>query len=172
MTQQEKVQKIVSVATKYVGQKEKPGNSGFVDPTFETKMRIVGFQTGYAWCALFTELVYREAYSDIDPGQIDAIGQLFSPMAVDTYRRFKNSGHKVDNVPNVGDVVIWKHGNGPSGHAGIVVAVGPGNEFTTIEGNTNAAGGREGEVVALKKRKTGQPFTSNGLNIVGFISPL
>ena len=135
-------------------------------------MKLVGWQKGHAWCSYFAELVYRKAYSEVDPSQIDAIGQLFSPMAVDTFRRFKATGHPVSDKPSVGDVVIWKHGNGPSGHAGIVIAVGPGNAFTTVEGNTNAHGGREGEQVAVKPRKTGQPFGVESLNLVGFIRPL
>ena len=43
--------------------------------------------------------------------------------------------------------------------------------FTTIEGNTNAAGEREGMFVMRKDRRTGLPFKEKGLNLIGFIYP-
>jgi hypothetical protein len=41
--------------------------------------------------------------------------------------------------------------------------------FTTVEGNTNASGGREGIEVALKKRSY-KFYEPNGLQLMGFIN--
>ena len=163
---------IVQVAKSYVGKKEKPSNTGFLDATFEAEMKVVGWQSGWAWCSLFTELVWRKAYQQVsDPHTVDSVGALFSPMAVDTATRFKRAGYIIYETPKVGDLVIWKHGHGPSGHAGIVIGVGPDKAFSTVEGNTNAAGSREGDTVAIKARKIGMPFQVKGLNLIGFIRP-
>lgn len=168
---------IVAIAQSYIGQKEKPNNSGFVDKTFEEQMRQAGWQHGWAWCSIFCKLVWLNAYKsmeDITPGigRIALVKKLFSPSTLTTFRQFKEAGKSVSDKPQVGDVVIWQHGKGATGHAGIVIEVGPGNEFSTVEGNTNEAGGREGDRVAIKKRKTGIPYTATGLNLVGFIRPV
>ncbi len=38
-----------------------------------------------------------------------------------------------------------------------------------VEGNTNSQGGREGIEVAKKTRKIKVPYSSHGLNLVGFL---
>lgn len=164
-------QTIIQVAKSFVGQKETAGNSGFVNADFLTKMLKVGWQKGFAWCAFFAELVWTESYKTVDPSKLDDIAGIFSGSAVETFSRFKKAGWKTSaNQPEPGDIVIWRHGDGWQGHAGIVTAVA-GNVFQTVEGNTNADGGREGDTVAQKTRKVGEPFKAKGLNLVGFIKP-
>ena len=161
-------EKVIATAQSYIGKKEKTGNSGFADQLFEQKMKAVGFQTGQSWCAYFAELVWKESFGKDHP-LFTAIDHLFSASAVATFSNFKNSTlFKTGNVPKPGAVIIWRHGAGWQGHAGIVETIANGS-FTSIEGNTNAAGGREGIEVARKTRKTGEAFKANGLNIVGFI---
>lgn len=163
--------KIKTIAESYLGQREVPGNMGFKDKTFEKKMVDVGFVKSYAWCALFAELVWTEAYKG--SGLVTKLKQLFSASATTTFKNFDIDGtFKTSKEPVVGAVAIWRHGSGWQGHAGIVTKV-VGDTIHTVEGNTNAAGGREGIEVAAKKRKwKGQPYQANGLNIVGFIHPL
>ena len=165
---------IIETAESYIGKQEINGNMGFKDPNFEDKMRSVGFQNGYAWCALFTELVWRESYAKLN-GLFDTeLNALFSASAVKTYNNFKDADWQVDISPRPGDVVIWRnYKNGHAswtGHAGIVTFVGR-NNFTTCEGNTNSSGGREGIEVAEKVRKLDLSIKPNGLNILGFIHP-
>ena len=164
------IQAIIVIAKSYLGQKEKPNNSGFLDPGFEAKMRAQGWRPGYAWCAIFTRLVWIEAYQQLEPAKVSVLAKLFSPGVLATYNQFKTAGKTV-TTPQPGDVVIFRHGRTVNGHAGIVIEVGPGNRITTIEGNTNAEGGREGDRVAVKSRKLNQPFQEHGLNLVGFVRP-
>ncbi len=164
MTLQEKV---ISVAQSYIGKTEKAGNSGFNDPAFELNMKEVGFVKGQSWCAYFAELVWKEALKD--HSLYGSLDKLFSASAVATAANFKNSAlFKTGTTPKVGAVVIWRHGKGWQGHAGVVETVGK-DSFNSIEGNTNAAGGREGIEVARKTRKHPDSFKANGLNIVCFI---
>jgi len=156
------------VARKYLGQTEKPGNSGFNDATFEDKMEEVGFQKGHAWCAYFAELVFKEAIPERE--ELDT---LFSGSTVLTFRNFRDAAYMISQVPRVDHLVIWqtmKNGKPmATGHAGIVSEVTSLWEFKSIEGNTNSHGGREGFEVSEKDRKV-LANVENGLKILGFIA--
>ena len=135
-------QQIVDTAHSYLGQEEIRGNMGFKNPKFDEKMRAVGFQDKFAWCALFVELVWREAYARCN-GLFDSeLEKLFSAGAVATFNNFKKNGkYPISETPEPGSIVIWQYyKNGKAhwtGHAGVVVFVSEnGKQFTTIEGNT------------------------------------
>lgn len=164
--------KAVEVALKYIGQKELPNNVFDPNSDFGKKMKAVGHQDGNAWCSLFCELVFKEAY----PLKFSELDKLFSASAVQTFKNFthkeKGLGYMANNIPREGNLVIWqmqKDGVAQwQGHAGIVYQVKSTWEFTSIEGNTNAAGGREGVTVAIKERKV-LASVPNGLKVLGFI---
>jgi len=161
--------KVVDVALKYVGQKEKINNSGFNDYEFEDRMEKVGWKQGQAWCAYFTELVYKEAF----PERFNELDKLFSGGAVATYNNFFNSPNFICNdKPEPGAIVIWQYYKNSvphwSGHAGIVKEVFE-KEFSTIEGNTNSEGGREGIEVSEKLRMIDFRKKQQGLVLKGFI---
>ena len=163
-------QSIVKIAQSYVGQKEISGNKGFRDKTFEAKMKATGWQVGHAWCAYFAELVWSEAYKGSD--LLPSIRTLISPSATATYANMQGSSlFKVGSTPRPGALVVWRYGTSWKGHIGIVESVGKGGAFVAIEGNTNAAGGREGIAVARKTRRTGEAFRAKGLNLLGFVYP-
>lgn len=157
--------KVVQIAKSYIGKTEKPNNQGFNDAAFEKKMQAVGFEKGHAWCAYFTELVFKEAY----PTNKE-LDKLFSASAVTTFYNFQKANYKISIKPEVGSLVIWqtqKDGKPQwTGHAGIVVEVN-GDTFKSVEGNTNDGGGRDGYIVALKSRKVQQ--VKNGLQVLGFV---
>ena len=156
---------VTSVALSYIGKKEIPGNMGFTDKEFEKKMIDVGFQKTYAWCALFVELVVKEG----NPTFYKAHEKSFSASATTTYKNFDILG-KTSTTPKIGAAAVWRHGNGWQGHCGIVVAFDPvKGTIDTVDGNTNAAGGREGIEVSKKTRKIKTPYSSTGLNLIGFI---
>lgn len=159
------MERIVETARQFIGQKEKPGNMGFINPDFDAKMRSVGFANTQAWCAYFAELVWREAGQDTSH---------FSASAFKTYLQYMQAGRKISQDPVPGSLAVWrsvKNGQkGWTGHIGIVSEVGA-TSFKCIEGNTNKAGGREGIEVAEKTR-TYQWKAMNGLELVGFIYPL
>lgn len=146
-------QKIIQTAQKYVGMQEIPGNNGFLDKTFEQKMKAVGWQQKFAWCALFAEMVAKEAFAD-DPLKLSEFDKLFSASAVATYYNFAGSKYKVSKVPKAGSLVVWKSPRGWTGHVGIIESVEKGGiYFSVIEGNGSQAGSREGTHVVRKRRK-------------------
>ena len=168
------VEKIVAIANGDIGQREIPGNKGFVNNIFHKLMIAMGWLKGQAWCTYYAESVWYRAYEGLPAMQAE-ISKRFSGSAVTTFRNFKEGViFKTGKEPRVGAVVIWRMGNGWQGHAGIVVQVNADGSFSfsSVEGNTNAAGGREGIEVARKYRRTGEPFKANGLNIEGFIYPI
>lgn len=163
---------IISWAYEYIGKEEIRGNMGFKDVEFDKKMDSVGFKDGYAWCCLFCELVWVEGYKDFNPEMLPTLAKEFSAGTVRTFRHFK-ALKWTSQTPEVGDIVIWqtyKKGVAKgTGHAAIIFEIN-GNVLTTIEGNTNDKGGREGYIVAKKTRKIN--FTNNnGLRMLGFIKP-
>lgn len=155
------------VAKKYIGKTEKPGNMGFNDLQFETKMIAVGFAKKQAWCSYFAELVAKEAR----PNKLKDFDKLFSASAVQTFKNFKEAKYTISKVPVLDSVVIWQNYEAGkalwTGHAGIVSNVISSSSFQAIEGNTNDGGGRDGYIVAEKTRSTLQK--KNGLNVMGFI---
>jgi len=160
--------KAVEVALKYVGQTELTGNV-FSDATyFGKKMHGVGQRDGDPWCALFCEMVFKEAY----PEKFAEFDKLFSASAVQTYKNFVKAAYPINNLPKDGNLVIWQqHKEGKpqwQGHAGIVKELQSTWEFTSVEGNTNATGGREGVTVAIKQRKVIKDVW-NGLKVLGFV---
>jgi hypothetical protein len=156
------------VARKYLGQTEKPANSGFNDTVFQDKMEEVGFQKGHAWCAYFAELVFKEAI----PERYDELDKLFSGSTILTFRNFQDAAFPIGQVPRVDSLVIWqtvKEGKKmATGHAGIVSEVMSTWEFKSIEGNTAGGGSREGWIVAEHSRKV-LASVANGLKVLGFI---
>ena len=161
--------KIVTIAAKYVGQREIPGNKGWRDKAFEAKMKATGWSSGQAWCAYFTELVWTEAYKGTS--LLPSIVALFSASATATYANFNGSSlFKVGKVGKPGALAVWRYGNGWKGHIGIVESV-KGSTFVCIEGNTNAAGSREGIMVMRRTRRTDLPHSRSGLNLIGFVYP-
>lgn len=153
--------KQIEIAKRYLGQKEKPNNDFDIDSALGKILKDAGHKDGEAWCAYFMEAVFVETYRD-----------LFSASTVQTFDNFKKAGYEISDTPKVGWLVIWQtyKGGKPqwSGHAGLVTKVNPDGSFSTIEGNTNSDGGREGTSVQEKVRKNVR--VENGLNILGFIN--
>jgi hypothetical protein len=158
---------LAAIARQFVGQREKPGNSGFLDAAFEKAMRSIGWVTGWAYCALFCKLVAKEA------GYPAWVVKLISASAVRTWNNFKRLGMTGDK-PRRDSLVIWqtyKFGKPTArGHAGVLDPERTGLEtFATIEANTNGAGSREGDGVYEKVRKLSFDAPQNGLRLLGFV---
>lgn len=155
-------------ALTYLGQMEKPGNSGFIDPVFEAEMREEGWQKGWAWCSVFAKVVFKNCY----PERTLELNKLFSPSTVQTFHNFRNAAYPIGNVPRVDSLVIWqsmKEGKPQAtGHAGIVSEILSTWEFKSIEGNTSKGKVREGFIVAEHPRKV-LASVANGLKVLGFI---
>ena len=99
--------KIVEVAKRYIGQTEKPNNSGFTDALFEQRMKDTGWSKGASWCSFFCELVWKEAYKDSPETQ--ALDKLFSGSATATFKNFdlaKSSGWETGQTPKPGALAV------------------------------------------------------------------
>jgi len=173
---------VVEFARNHVGFREEPGNMGFKNPAFDTKMRQVGFENTWAWCALFAELCWSYPTYDNKWKVVQSISDNFSANAVRTYENFEKDDTGLfrvfnDEIPSPGDIVIWdkrkrgvpvKNGIWTIGHAGIVEAAEY-TSFTSIEGNSNSASGREGIEVSRKERDYNYS-KQDGLGVKGFIT--
>jgi len=167
---------IANKANDFIGQKEIKGNMGFLDKEFQEYMKTVGWEKGHAWCAYFTELVWKLAYAMIDSTQVTKLDKLFSANVMQSWANFQNSlEFKTDQTPEIGSLVVWNsYKAGEStiyGHIGIVTDVSE-RYVTTVEGNTNSTGGREGIEVAKKSRLLKFDIPQYGLRLLGFIHPM
>jgi hypothetical protein len=163
---------IVAIAKSYAGQEEIRENQGFKDPAFQTKMVSVGWYKGAPWCAFLAKLIWQEAFAISDTVGSGLVKKYANGSATQTYQNYaKSAEFHVSKTPIVGAEVIWEEGNGPAGHAGIVIEI-DGPNIKTIEGNTNTDGSREGYIAAIKTRAISAPHSATGLNIVGFIYPI
>lgn len=158
--------KIVEIAFSHLGEKEIPGNKGWLNKKFEALMKSVSWYFRAPWCAFFCKLVWNEAGQDVS---------LLSGSTSVMIDKATKAGNW-HSLPVAGAIVIWamfKNGERQkSGHAGIVVSVGAGM-FQTIEGNTTDKGGRDGEVVAKRSYDFSPSHwhKNNGLRLMGFIHP-
>jgi hypothetical protein len=156
----------IEIAQSYVGQFEISGNQGFKSPEFEKKMHAVGWDKGEAWCILFAELVYKEAYPELYP----ELEKLFSDSVVETHRLITKAGYEPSSIPVLGSLMIMQHytNNKPdwTGHAGVVTQVHSHSTWVCVEGNTNSKGSREGDSVQYKTRSL--MYYETGLRVKGF----
>ncbi|MBY0245838.1 MAG: CHAP domain-containing protein [Sphingobacteriaceae bacterium] len=161
---------IIAVAKRYVGQKEKKGNSGFVSAGFEAAMKLAGWFLGAPWCAFFVRMVLLEVYAS-DAKKLVVIKKCCSGNAQQTFKNFKADGtFATGDVPKEGALVVWQLGDSEKGHIGFVeYAKVLDNVMGTIEGNTNGAGSREGDQVAAKPRTIERAFRAEGLNVIGYV---
>lgn len=163
---------IIKYAKSHLGETETPNNSGFKNKVFEKLMITLGsWSKGESWCARYCKLVWKEAYAN-DKEKLITIDKLFSGSAITTFNNAKKLGLKTLYQPEVGALVVWKHGNSTwQGHIGIVTKIVNTTTYLSIEGNGSIDGSREGTTVVEKSRK----FTyilGNGLNLVGFIQAI
>jgi len=163
------IDKIVQIAQSYKGQEEIQPNLGFKDPIFWNKMKEVGFYRGASWCGFFVMLVLFEAYAD-EPNVLKYLKKYCSASTHEMWANFRASKEVITGqIPKLGAVAVWEEGSGTNGHTGIVISVNPdGKHFTSMEGNTNGAGGREGFRVWENTHTLGLPHSENGLNLLGF----
>jgi hypothetical protein len=155
--------KQIEIAKKFIGQKENTGNVFDENTPLGKILKEAGQKDGEAWCCYFTEAVFVETFR-----------ALFSASTIQTFQNFKDAGYEITDVPKVGSLVIWqRYKDGKAtwqGHAGIVSKVNQDGSFSSIEGNTNSAGSREGDSVQEKNRSLIK--TDNGLNVLGFVKIL
>lgn len=136
------IETLIKVAEKYIGLRELPGNRG---PKIDQWLLDLRVPIGNPWCMGFVQGAFAETASILgtpDPLKPDTAG------CMDLWNRVPKSWRRGVQEGRRGDIAIWNHGGG-KGHTGIVKGYAAGF-YTTIEGNTNDDGSREGREVCEK----------------------
>jgi len=128
--------------------------------------REAGAPVGSPWCASFVHAMHKAAS--------DYLG-IFNPCprTASTHALWTMADPaSKSSLPAPGDVFVVDHGldaeGNRIGHCGIVIAVTPdGQTIVSIEGNTNAAGSREGDSVA---QHTWRPRDGKRGTLLGYIA--
>lgn len=159
--------RVIDIGTKYIGEKEIKGNAGFKNAEFQKAMQDDGWKKGEAWCAYFMEMIFEEAYPEIE----QELDRLFSGSCVQTLNNFRNAGYEISSLPVLGSLMILQKYNENkahwSGHCGLPTGLMDNSSWKCIEGNTNSSGSREGDCVAQKSRSL--MYYPTGLRVAGFV---
>lgn len=150
---------LADIAVPYIGATEAPGNRMGTDPRmreiFEADRLMSGTATdGYPWCCAFvsmcTQKLIRQtpAYAHVSPPYTAGVSMFRTVWAPGQNCLIFRPGD-AGVAPSKGDIVVYTFS-----HIGIVTGPAAGG-VTTIEGNTNAAGSREGTTVERKTRANG-----------------
>ena len=148
--------KLAEIAGLYLGVKETGNNLAGSSKTLldifkADNLAPNGRTDGYPWCAAFVSFcvqqLQRQSYffDGLNPPREASVSRFLNSWAKSSgCVIFQNNNAAL--TPRAGDIVVFTFS-----HIGIVEGVS-GGVVTTIEGNTNSAGSREGNIVARKKR--------------------
>lgn len=144
------------IAARYIGIKEtgdnRIGSSKEMCEIFEADDLVVNGETdGYPWCAAFVSLCVQKLcrssilYGDLIPPRQPSVSRFLINWAKTNNCLIFKPDSDIFKIMK-GDIVVFTFS-----HIGIVES-NNGTSITTIEGNTNDAGSREGTIVARKQR--------------------
>lgn len=140
----EQREKATQVATGELGVREATGrNDG---AAVEKYLRSVNLGKGYAWCAAFISWVYQQCSI---PSPKSAWAPAWFPVKNIVYKR--SDGKPITDIAPMDVFGLYFPEQGRIAHVGLVLCWDE-KSVTTIEGNTNNAGSREGDGVYKKKR--------------------
>lgn len=121
-----------------LGVRETTANWG---PWVKLYLATAGLFSPAPWCAAFVYHVLLE--SGADPKRLWKL-----PASTWSLATWAKANSRLHSVGKRGDLFVWSSGRG---HCGIVVKR-DGLAYTTIEGNTDRKGGREGDGVYERER--------------------
>lgn len=142
------IEAVLDEAKRYLGVVEIPklSNRGL---TIDYWLNECGIPLGNPWCAAYATNVLRQALGRGNPVYLTGSVQRM----VDWAKTLQPIGVWQDK-PAVGDLfVIYFPSMKRFGHVGFVTSLVDENTFTTIEGNSNSDGSRDGYGVVSNKRK-------------------
>jgi hypothetical protein len=121
-------------------------------------LRNSGINVAAPWCAAWVQDITDTAALSL--GVVNPLDDVKHEALVQSYADWAKANDKIVKFPcdaKRGDLSLFNFGGERWDHIGIVV-IPPkdnvaGTPFSTIEGNTNNAGSREGVMVAAKIRK-------------------
>lgn len=152
---------IVKIATAEIGVEEVNGSNCGPRVNEYKAATWLDPKHGWPWCAAFVCWVVREALASTGVAETKTFKRPRTAGALD----LENWSLAQDDSTNTkapprgdiipGDIVTFKFNTG--GHVGIAVSTPDKNGYvTTIEGNTNSAGSREGGGVFRKRRNVSE----------------
>jgi hypothetical protein len=136
------VEVALEIARLNLGVRESSGkNRG---PVVDLYVRRAGASLGSPWCAAFCYWCFSEA-------SMELMRPCPCPRTASVHRLWRKAAPRFQvPVPTDGSLFLVDHGAG-RGHVGLVEEVN-GDRLTTIEGNTDASGTREGDGVYRRFR--------------------
>jgi surface antigen len=135
--------KALGVAETQIGKHEDPKGSNWGHPV-QDYLLSVGITFPAAWCMAFVYWCFKQVGNDQSyRNPLYKTGGVMVQWSVSAKYRVKD--------PQPGDVFIMSF-DGGKGHTGFVESVSK-DTITTVEGNTDGDGGREGWIVARRTRK-------------------
>lgn len=161
--------KALEIAVSQLGKEENPrgSNWGKTGDPVPGYLAIVGINFPASWCMAFMYWCVDSAVSVlVKAGTAKWINglQSYNPLyrtgGVLQQWNLIRPEYKVQQegaTPQPGDIFIMDLGHG-LGHTGMVEKVNPDGSLSTIEGNTNDTGSREGYEVARKIRHNQHPI--------------
>lgn len=150
-------ERLVIIAIGQLGVREEGGSN--CGPKVEEYLASVNLSRGFAWCAAFVHWCCGEARG---AGQVNPCPRTGGVIRLWTMA----PAECIEMEPQPGYVFVLDRGNG-KGHCGIVETVHDDGRITTIEGNTNAKGSREGDRVA---RQTWAPKSGKRGVLRGYLN--
>lgn len=156
--------KALDTAITQIGVMEKPvgSNSG---PEVEQYLKSVGLGPGFAWCAAFTYWCVNQVAAGDNPlpksGGVQDMWTRASGKGLPTLKPPQARAEPKLIAPGM---LFFVAHDGGTGHTGFIEGMLPGGLLSTVEGNTNDGGTREGIGVFRLKRR---PISSINL---GFVS--
>ncbi|MBX3173265.1 MAG: CHAP domain-containing protein [Gemmatimonadaceae bacterium] len=139
------VDALVTVALASEGATEHPPNSN-AGPYVERVLKRTGLGKGYPWCAAWI--------ADLGAIAFGADWPLPLTASCAELGRAAEQAEVLNEKPARGDVfLIWFEKLGRYAHTGLVLEVHADGRCTTLEGNTNDGGSREGWGVFRRTRQ-------------------
>lgn len=137
-------EKVAKVYTSQIGVRELTGRNDGTQ--VEQYLSLTGFKKGAPWCAAFVSWCY-------DKAGVKAIASAWSPAWFPPGKTIYHKGNFSKQKPRQADVFgIYFAKQKRIAHVGFIDSWPDGDYAITVEGNTNAAGSREGDGVYRKRR--------------------
>jgi hypothetical protein len=134
----------LAVAKTQAGVTEQGHNGG---PQVTAYLRATGLPAGNPWCAAFVAWCIGQAEK-----QTGVKCPLPKSASCDVLLTYGRKRGLLKTTPQPGDIFLKLDSPTDAVHTGFVTGVAAAGSFTTMEGNTNAAGGREGVMVRAHTR--------------------
>lgn len=139
-----RVERVLKIAAKEVGVREYNDNSGKRVMEYQAATTLGG--THWPWCAAFCSWAIREGIG------VELMRQVWMPSAsCDIILDWARRKGIISGIPEVGSAGLVMASRYDATHIFLVESIN-GNNTTTLEGNTNAGGSRNGNGVYRRVR--------------------